>query len=91
MELLDFLYFYILPVLVLAALLVFIRFAIGPSISDRVVALDLLLTIGMGVIAIYAIYTNQPHFLDIALILGLIAFLGSVAFAYYIEKRRHNG
>lgn len=91
MELADFLYQFILPVLVVAAILVFIRFAIGPTISDRVLALDLLLTIGMGIIAIYAIYTNQPHFLDIALILGLIAFLGAVAFSYYIEKRRHNG
>jgi multicomponent Na+:H+ antiporter subunit F len=91
MELIDFLYFVILPVLVLSALLVFVRFALGPSISDRVVALDLLLTIGLGVIAVYAVYTNQPHYLDIAMILGLIAFLGTVAFSYYIEKRQENG
>lgn len=91
MALVDYLFYVILPVLVFSALLVFVRFALGPSISDRVVALDLLLTIGIGIIVVYAIYTNQPHYLDIAMILGLIAFLGTVAFSYYIEKRQENG
>jgi multicomponent Na+:H+ antiporter subunit F len=87
----NYLLWVILPVLVLSALITFVRFLLGPHISDRVVALDLMLTIGMGIIAVYAIYMNQPHFLDIAMILGLIAFLGTVAFAYYIEKRQHGG
>lgn len=84
----DYLYYIILPVLALSALLIFIRFVIGPSLSDRVVALDLLITTGIGIIAIYSIVTNQPTLLDIAMILALIAFLGTVAFAYYIEKRK---
>lgn len=62
----------------------------GPRLSDRVVALDLLLTTGIGIIAVYSIITNQPTFLDIAMILALIAFLGTVAFAYYLEKREKN-
>lgn len=90
MSLYDFLYYIILPVLSLSALLVFVRFLLGPSLSDRVVSLDLLITIGIGVIATYAIITNQPTFLDIAMILALIAFLGTVAFAYYLEKREKN-
>ena len=84
----DYLYYIILPILALSALLIFIRFIMGPSLSDRVVALDLLITTGIGVIAIYSIVTDQPTFLDIAMILALIAFLGTVAFAYYIEKRK---
>ncbi|MCA1761878.1 MAG: cation:proton antiporter [Cryomorphaceae bacterium] len=88
MSVYDYLYFIILPVLALSALLIFIRFLIGPSLSDRVVALDLLITTGIGMIAIYSIITDQPTFLDIAMILGLIAFLGTVAFAYYIEKKK---
>jgi multicomponent Na+:H+ antiporter subunit F len=62
----------------------------GPSIADRVITLDLLITTGIGVIAIYSITTNQPTFLDIAMILALIAFLGTVAFSYYLEKRNKN-
>jgi multicomponent Na+:H+ antiporter subunit F len=50
----------------------------------------LLITIGIGIIAVYAILTNQSSFLDIAMILALIAFLGTVAFSYYLEKRQKN-
>jgi multicomponent Na+:H+ antiporter subunit F len=73
-----------------SAVLVFIRFLLGPSLSDRVVALDLLITVGIGIISIYSIVTDQSTFLDIALILALIAFLGTVAFSYYLEKRNKN-
>ncbi|GGD27259.1 cation:proton antiporter [Flavobacterium orientale] len=90
MNLYEFLYYIILPILSISAVLVFIRFLLGPSLSDRVVALDLLITIGIGIISIYSIVTNQPTFLDIAMILALIAFLGTVAFSYYLEKRKKN-
>jgi multicomponent Na+:H+ antiporter subunit F len=86
----DYLYYIILPILSVSAVLVFIRFLLGPSLSDRVVALDLLITIGIGIISVYSIVTNQPTFLDIAMIFALIAFLGTVAFSYYLEKRKKN-
>ncbi|SHN26193.1 multicomponent Na+:H+ antiporter subunit F [Cyclobacterium lianum] len=90
MSIYDYLYYIILPVLAVSTLLIFIRFIIGPSLSDRVVSLDLLLTTGIGIITIYSIHTNQPAFLDIAMIMALIAFLGTVAFSYYLEKREKN-
>lgn len=86
----EYLYYIILPVLVVSVLIIFIRFMKGPSLSDRVVALDLLITTGIGIIAVYSIITNQQAFLDIAMILALIAFLGTVAFSYYLEKREKN-
>lgn len=86
----DYLYYIILPVLALSVLIIFVRFLKGPTVSDRVIALDLLITTGVGIIAVYSITTNQPTFLDIAMILALIAFLGTVAFAYYLEKRERN-
>lgn len=91
MNLYNFLYFFVLPVLSLSVILVFVRFIIGPSIVDRVIALDLLITIGIAIIAVYSIITNQSTFLDIAMILALIAFLGTIAFSYYLEKREKNG
>ncbi len=91
MSLFDFYYYFILPVLSLSVLLVFVRFVKGPGIVDRVVALDLLITIGIGIIAVYSVLTGQSTFLDIAMILALIAFLGTVAFSYYLEKREKNG
>lgn len=80
--------FFILPVLTISVILVFIRLYKGPTVVDRVVALDLIITIGIGIITVYSIRSNQKVFLDIAIILALIAFLGTVAFAYYIEQRK---
>lgn len=90
MNLYDYLYYVILPVLAICTIIIFVRFLMGPTLSDRVVALDLLLTTGIGIIAVYSIHTDQPTFLDIAMILALIAFLGTVAFSYYLEKREKN-
>lgn len=87
MTLYDFLYYIILPILSISVILIVIRFLKGPNIVDRVIALDLIITTGIGIIAVYSIITNQPTFLDIAMILALIAFLGTVAFSYYLEKR----
>ncbi len=86
----NYLYYIILPVLTFSVLLIFYRFLKGPSISDRVIALDLLITTGIGIIAVYSIVSKQSTFLDIAMILALIAFLGTVAFSYYLEKRKKN-
>lgn len=90
MSIYDYLTYVIIPLLSLSGLLVFVRFLIGPSLSDRVIALDLLITIGIGVIAAYSIVSNRETFLDIAMILALIAFLGTVAFSFYLEKRKKN-
>ena len=90
MSLYDYMMYIIIPLLSLSGVMVFIRFVIGPSLSDRIIALDLLITIGIGIIAIYSIVNNRPTFLDIAMILALIAFLGTVAFSYYLEKRKKN-
>lgn len=58
----------------------------GPSIPDRVVALD---AIGVNLIAITALISVILHsyaFLEIILLLGILAFIGTVAFAKYLEK-----
>jgi multicomponent Na+:H+ antiporter subunit F len=67
-------------------LLAFVRMVRGPSVPDRILSLDLMASLVVGIIAVYSILTNQPVFLDPAIILSLIAFLGTVAFARYIEK-----
>jgi multicomponent Na+:H+ antiporter subunit F len=43
-------------------------------------------SLAVGIIAVYSVATGQPIFLDVAIVLALIGFLGTVAFAYYIEK-----
>lgn len=83
----NFLNYFVVPMLALSAVMVFVRIMMGPSIVDRVVALDLLITIGIAIITTYSILVGDSTFLDIAMILALIAFLGTVAFAYYLEKK----
>ncbi len=76
-----------LPLLTLAMLFAFIRLVRGPSLPDRVIALDLIATMAIGFTAVYAIARNQPALLDVAIVLALLSFLGTVAFASYLEKR----
>ncbi len=83
----DYLYYVILPVLALAMLLIFYRFLVGPSIADKIIAVDLTITTGIGIIGIYSIVSDKSTLLDTAMILALIAFLSTVAFSYYLEQR----
>ena len=76
----------VLPILAIAMILALVRLLIGPSMPDRVVALDLMTSLGIGTIATYAIATEQAALLDVAIVLALVSFLGTVAFAYYIER-----
>lgn len=71
----------------LSILVIFIRLIIGPSIEDRIVALDLLSANAIAFIAVYSIQSRATTFLDVGIILALLAFLGTVAFASYLERR----
>lgn len=71
----------------LALFLSFIRLVRGPTLPDRVVALDLMGVLTVGMIAAYAVVTDQPVLLDPAIVLALVGFLGTVAFARYVERR----
>jgi multicomponent Na+:H+ antiporter subunit F len=70
----------------LALLLAFVRLAIGPSVADRVVALDLIGVLSVGIIILYSVATELPVFLDAAIALALVSFAGTIAFARYIER-----
>ena len=77
-------------VLMASLLLAFLRLAVGPSMPDRVVALDLIANLVVATTALYAITTDQQVLLDVAIGIALITFLGTVAFAQYIERRARN-
>lgn len=77
----------VFTMLSLALFLAFYRLVCGPSLADRIVALDLIAAITAGFIAVYAIETGQRVFLDAAIVVALITFLGTVAFAHYLERR----
>jgi multicomponent Na+:H+ antiporter subunit F len=71
----------------LALLMALVRGAIGPSLPDRVVALELTSMASVGIILVRATADGRSYLIDIAIVVALVAFLGTVAFAYYLEQR----
>jgi multicomponent Na+:H+ antiporter subunit F len=59
----------------------------GPTLADRVVALDTIGFIIIGILLVLAMGSGQKSLISIALIAALILFLGTVAFAIYLERR----
>lgn len=72
--------------LTVAFLLAFVRLVRGPSVPDRVVALDLIAVLVVAIVASYNVAADRPALFDAAIVLALLAFLGTVAFARYIER-----
>lgn len=59
----------------------------GPTLPDRVLALDMLVAVAIGYIAVIGIKTGFTLYIDIAIALGLVGFLATVAFARFILAR----
>ena len=76
-----------LAVLGLAALLSAVRMAKGPTLADRVIALDMLGSVVLAAIAVDAVRTGQRELLWVAVAMALLLFVGTLAFAFYM--RRH--
>jgi len=73
--------------LALALVLGFVRMVKGPTLPDRVVALDMLTVLIVAFCAVYAVSTGETDFLDVALVLALVGFLATVALARFAERR----
>ena len=73
--------------LALAALLVVLRLVLGPSVPDRIVALDTLLQVVVAGIAVAAAVTRDGSFLAVLVAVSLLGFLGSVTVARFVERR----
>lgn len=64
-----------------------VRLLLGPTSADRVIALDLLAALAVGFVGIASVFYENSVFLDVAIVLSLVVFLGTVAFARYLERR----
>lgn len=72
--------------LMMCVLMASIRFVIGPSLPDRITSFDVFVANIIGIIAIYMELTGNEDFIDVAIILSIFGFLGSISFAYYLLK-----
>lgn len=75
-----------LIMVVLSLAIAFIRLARGPSLADRVLALDMMTVTLIAVCGITAIRSGELALLDVALVLALVGFLATVALARYAER-----
>jgi len=58
----------------------------GPSLPDRVVALDMIGVNLLPMIAIISILQRTTAYLEVILILGILSFIGTIAFSKFIER-----
>ena len=63
-----------------------LRLVMGDTTIDRVIAVDLLTVVSIGLIALFAHHAGRFIYLDVALVYGLLSFLGVLAVARYLEK-----
>jgi multicomponent Na+:H+ antiporter subunit F len=76
-----------LTMLAAAALLAFVRLVRGPTLVDRVVAIDLIGVLMVCMTVVSAAATGERAFLDVAIVIALISFVGTVAYSRYVERK----
>ena len=75
-----------LVILAIALLVAFVRLVKGPTLPDRIVAMDLFGMLVVGLIVVLAASGGVRATLDAAIVIALIGFLGTVAYATYVER-----
>ncbi|MEM6846465.1 MAG: cation:proton antiporter [Pseudomonadota bacterium] len=75
-----------ITVLLIAMAVIIARIVRGPTLPDRILGLDTLVTVSIGVIAVFGIITGFPIYVDIAIALGLVGFLSTIALANFLLR-----
>ena len=80
--------FVIIAIIIVALSMIgiLVRVIIGPTLADRVIALDALGITLMAMIALFSVLTNTRYLFVILLLIGILAFLGTAAFAKFRDK-----
>lgn len=75
-----------LAMLALAMLLCLFRLLRGPSMADRILALDTLYINSLAGLMVAGVRLDDPTFFDAAIVIGMLGFVGTVAFAKYLLR-----
>jgi multicomponent Na+:H+ antiporter subunit F len=78
----------LINVILFSSTMVLLRVIIGPSAADRIVAVDILGILIVGMLALLGLHYNEGFFIDIALIWALLSFIATLAFAKVLEGRQ---
>jgi multicomponent Na+:H+ antiporter subunit F len=71
----------------IAMALAVVRIIIGPTLADRILGLDTITVVAVGLIALFAVHTGLTLYADIAIAVALVGFLSTAAFARYLLSR----
>jgi len=74
--------------LLTALVLALIRLIRGPETGSMIIAMDLIASIVMGYILLYSVVVNKVLYFDIAIVISLISFMGTVAISIYLKQKR---
>jgi len=80
--------FLALILLLMAMLISLYRLISGPTVYNRIVALDLIASIVMGFILLYSIVVNKALYFDVVIVLSLISFIGTVSISTYLKTKK---
>jgi multicomponent Na+:H+ antiporter subunit F len=75
-----------LATLAIALLVAVIRVVKGPSLPDRIVAMELIGVLVVGLIVVAAASSGVRQTLDAAVVIALIGFVGTIGYATYVER-----
>ncbi|MDX9748109.1 MAG: monovalent cation/H+ antiporter complex subunit F [Paludibacter sp.] len=79
--------FIALGFLMLAMVFTLYRLLKGPTFNDQIAAMDLLASIIIGVIMVYGMLINNKMYFDIAIVIALVSFIGTIAISTFIKKK----
>jgi multicomponent Na+:H+ antiporter subunit F len=74
--------------LLIAFLISLFRLIKGPTVNDRIVALDLIASIAMGFILVYSISSDKPIYFDVAIAIALVSFMATVGISTYLKTKK---
>ena len=72
-------------IVLLAVIMGTTRAILGPTVSDRIVAVDALTTITTALMVMLGVVYNREIYLDVALVYAVLAFMGVIIVARYME------
>lgn len=81
-------FLFIFILLTLGLIFTLVRLIAGPTLADRVVALDLLGFVILGFIAANMLRSGETVYLDVLIVVAVVLFLGTIAVARYLERRK---
>jgi len=84
-------YLTVAVILIVNAFLCLYRAGRGPTVPDRILAINIVGTKTLVVLVLLAYIFNQPMYLDIALVYGLLNFIVTIAAARYMETGKIKG